>query len=362
MKKGKFVVFFIVSLFHIGLSAQTRLNGSFENTSYVIAGNEDFNFDNASLFKIVFQYKNDDFWRLYSDLRLISYYGLDNSQVEKDATVDFDISRLFIKANFGSTSFTLGRDYVSFGSPSLFNTLEWHKNFSLLDPTQAKPAINLLSFTVPMGSYGKFQSFVGGNDSWEEVLSGSEIVFGASGFEGGLAYQYKGSNNNVIGAFFKVDAFVTITGSYSFHANNVLIEDEKFSTSHEANVTFDYSFPVVYSSLLVNQSFYYNSAGAASLEEVQKTNYGDYFFKAMWYSYTSLVLSVDEFMSFSFDGLVSLVDTSTALIPSFNYSLTDGLLLDVSAGFYFGKENAEFSPLQKGIPNTSIMITVKASF
>ncbi len=362
MKKNIVFVFCIIFLCQIGLHSQTRLNGSFENATYIIAGNEDFDFDNASLLKVLFQHKNGDFWRLYSDLRLTKYYGLSNTQLEKNATVDFDIARLFIKANFGSTSFTLGRDYLSFGSPSLFNTLEWHKSFSLLDPTQTKPAINLLSLTVPMGSYGKFQSFVGGNDSWDDVLSGSEIVFGTSGFEGGIAYQHKGSNNNVIGAFVKLDAFVTITGSYSFHANNIFIEEEKFSTSHEANITFDYSFPIAYSSLLINKSFYYNSAGAASLEEVQKTSYGDYFFKAMWYSYTSLVFSVDEFMSFSVDGLVSLVDASATLIPSFNYSLTDGLLLDAGAGFYFGKENAEFSPLQKGIPNTSVMITIKASF
>ncbi len=356
--------------FQLGLSAQVTLNGSIENTSTLVAGSGPTDFNNASQLKLLLNYNNDGVWRFFSDIRISAFYGYDGilgsgfSVVDKNGNyaLGLDISRLYVKANFNSASFTLGRDYLSFGTPFLFNTLEWHKNFSLLDPTQAKPAINLVSLTLPVGSYGKFQSFLGGDNSWDDVLSGSELVLGTSGFEGGLVYQYKGDNENVIGAFFKADIFISIGGSYSFHLNNALVNTEKKDYSHEAAVFLDYSFPIGYSSLVVNQSFYYNSLGASSVEDLATTSYGDYFFRSMLYSYSSLSLALDEFTAIGIDVLVSMIDASGSVIPKVQYTLLDNMIIELASGIYFGKENTEFSPKQPFIPNASVSLALKAKF
>ncbi len=362
--------FLCIAFFQIGVFAQMKLSGGYDNSSFIVAGNEDFDFDNVSQLKLLLNYKNENAWRLYSDVRINASYGLDGTTLDAFSLSDnsgkfafnLDIARLYIKINLASTSFTLGRDYLSFGIPSMFNPLEWNKNFSLLDPTQTKPAVNLLSFTAPIGSYGKIKTFIGGDDNWDDVLSGTEIVLGTSGFEGGFAYQYKGDNKNTIGGFVKADVFLSFGGSYAYHLNNAIVESEKKDHNHEASIFFDYSVPIGFMTLLLSQSFYYNSLGATSIDELTTTLYGDYYFRSMFYSYTSLALAIDEFSNIGIDTLVSIVDASTVLLPKIQYILLDNLSLDVGAGIYIGKEHTEFSPLQEGIPNTSIMVAVRAKF
>ncbi len=368
--KKMFIILAVFLFFHLGLLSQVRLNGSIENVSTINVGNDIVDFNNASQLKLLFNYNSESAWRLFSDVRLTTYYGYDDISSEGFSFVDkngnyalgLDVSRMYLKAHFNSASFTLGRDYLSFGTPFIFNTLEWTKNFSLIDPTQTKPAMNLFSFTLPVGSYGKFQSFVGGNNEWDGVLSGSELVLGTTGFEGGFVYQYKGRNTNTVGLFFKADVFVSIGGSYAFHVNNLLYESEKTENRHEASLFFDYSVPVGFMSLLLNQSFYYNSIGARSATDLETTLYGDYFFKSMAYSYSSVGLVIDEFTNFSIDVLVNMVDGSGAVLPRIQYSLLDNLSVDFSSGIYFGKNETEFSPSKEFIPNAIMLLSVTAAF
>ncbi len=337
----KFALFFIYIIFAVGLFADVKFNGSFENiTGVSYVENENIDATNIAQLRMKLQYKADA-WRMYSDFKVSTYSGFTTIQ-----TPQINLDRLFIKATLGSVNFTLGRDYLSFGTPFIFNTLEWHKNFSLLDPTVLKPAINLVSATIPVGTFGKFKTFVGGDDDLDVPLVGSELVLGASGIEGGITYQHKDWNTHVVGGFLKVDLGATFVASYSAHLQNVIFESEKFAQYHEVGVGIDYSIPVNFSSILLSQSFYLNNKDA----------------NAQWYSYSSGALTIDEFTSCGVDVLLNMVDFSGSVIPQISMIVLDGIDLNIGAGINFGEEKSEFFMDKSISPRVTGMIKVTATF
>ncbi len=371
----KCVVILLSFFFVINLFAEVKFNGSFENIGGLSIVDNDVDFTNIAQLRMKLQYKADG-WRMYSDIKLSAYSGFsDVVDVFPDAFIfqsipgeksnfalGLDLSRLYIRAALGNASITLGRDYISFGTPFVFNVLEWYKNSSLLDQTALKPAINLFSCTMPIGSFGKFKAFIGGDNKWETPLVGSEIILGASGVEGGITYQYKDWYTHVLGGFLKVDIGVSLFVSYAAHIQNALIDSYKFNQYHEASFGIDYSFPFNFSSLLVSQSFYFNSNGASSKDAIRVTPIGDYFYTAMWYSYTSLGLSIDEFTSCGIDVLLNLVDFSGSVIPTFSIIILDGLDLNIGLGINFGKTGTEF--FMNNVANQYVtgMINISAKF
>lgn len=356
------------------LFAKFGVGGAYENHSTLIAGNEPTDFINTSLFKLDFNYR-DEKWRIYSDMRLGMSYGVSdlistapNNYLyttdfngDSEFGISFSVPRLYLKAQSPIGTFTIGRNYLVFGQPNMFNTLEWNKNFSLIDPLATKPAINMVSLDIPINAYGKAKVFVGGDDKWDSVLGGSEIIFGGRGYEMGVVYQYKGQNTNVVGGFFKADIFVSVFGSYAAHLNNVTL-DNNFTHSHEASLGVDYSFPISYYTLFVQQVFYYNSLGATSKSELINVPFGDYYFRSYIYSYTSLLLTLDEFTSFGVDVLISMSDGSGVVLPKVLLSVANNLTLDIAMSIFFGEEDAEFSYLNDGVPNVSCLVKLIASF
>ena len=371
--KRLYIFILFVSLNNLAFGA-FNIGGAYENQSTLLAGSEPTDFMNTSLFKLDFNYK-DDGWRIYSDMRLGLSYGVgdlilmtpNNYLYTTDFNgghefgMSFSVPRLYLKAQSPIGTFTIGRNYLTFGQANMFNTLEWNKSFSLIDPLATKPAINMLSLDIPITAYGKAKIFVGGDDKWDTVLGGSEIIFGGQGYELGVTYQYKGHNTNVVGGFFKADVFVSIFGSYASHINNA-VTDKNFTHSHEASLGIDYSSPISYYSLLVQQVFYYNSLGATDESDLIAMPVGDYYYRSYMYSYTSLSFAFDEFTSFGADLLISIADGSGAVLPKVFLSVANNLTLDISMAIFFGKEGSEFSYLNEGIPNISCLVKLIGSF
>jgi len=350
------------------------VGGAYENQSTLLVGNDPVDFMNTSLFKLDFNYR-DEGWRIYSDMRLGMSYGVgdlismtpNNYLYTTDFNgnnefgISFSVPRLYLKAQSLIGTFTIGRNYLTFGQAGMFNTLEWYKNFSLIDPLATKPAINMVSLDIPITAYGKAKVFVGGDDKWDTILGGTEIIFGGQGYEMGVVYQYKGHNTNVIGAFFKADVFVSIFGSYAAHLNNVTLDND-FTHSHEASLGVDYSFPISYYTLLVQQVFYYNSLGATNESELIDMPIGDYYYRSYMYSYTSFMFTFDEFTSFGVDLLISMSDGSGVVLPKVLLSVANNLTLDIAMAIFFGEDGTEFSYLNDGTPNVSCLVKVIASF
>ena len=366
---------FLVSLFSTPMWAQFSVGGSFDNTSTLSAGKDDpTDFMNSSELNIDLGYKGND-WRFYSEMSVGLHYGIgdmisafpNNYIYTRDLSgnsemgIALDIDRMFIKINSIMGTWTIGRSYLSFGQPYLFNSLEWYKKFSPTDPTATKEGINLISLDVPIGAYGKAEFFIGGTDAWDTPIAGTEIVLGTNNFEMGLSYQYKGYNSNVVGAFFKADIVIALFGSYAVHLNDVTTEQD-FSHSHEFSLGIDYSFPIGMTTLLVQQIFYYNSLGATTESELMTMPFGDYYFRGGAYSYTSLMLAIDQFSSLGLNMIINMYDASGMILPQGSFNLLDGLSLEIITGFTWGKDNTEFSPTQQGVPNFILVATLTADF
>ena len=337
----KIVLCVLICILSVSVFAKVKFNGSFANSSgiTVIDGKPDFT--NISQLGMKLQNSGEG-WRLFSDIKLSAYSGFDDAIIDKD--IELDIARLYIKTNLGPANIILGRDYLSFGTPFIFNTLEWTENSVVLDQTALKPAINLVSATLPIGAFGKFAAFVGGNDDMDVPLAGSELVLGTSGFEGGLTYQHKDWHTHIVGGFIKADLGVSLVATYAAHLQNVIVASDKFNHSHEVGLGVDYSFPINYSSLLVSQSFYFNSEGEK------------------YHSYSSLALTIDDFSSCGVDCLLSLTDFSGSVMPRYGMILLDGLDLNFGMGINFGKENSELFINKMLTPRIAGMVKVTAKF
>jgi len=353
--------------------AKFNIGGSYENHSIFDAGNNPSNYLNNSQLKIELNYKDLD-WRLYSDIRLGLLYGASDlisasnnliytGDTNKDNRfgITLEIPRMYLKLNTAIGNITIGRSYVTFGQPYIFNALEWDKNFSLVDPLATKAGVNLVSLDVGIGSYGKANIFVGGNDEWDTVLGGAELILGLDSFEMGLVYQYKGYNDNVVGAFFKADILIGLFGSYAAHLNDIF-SGADFNSSQEFSIGADYSFPIGVTTLLIQQIFYFNSSGATTVDELQFTTFGDYYYRGQTYSYTSFKLTIDQFTTVGTDVIVNIHDSSGAVLPRFLFTLTNNLTLDIAMAIFWGDTGSEFAPSNKGMPNISILAKLIASF
>ncbi|MGL4560858.1 MAG: hypothetical protein ACRCV0_01030 [Brevinema sp.] len=354
--------------------ADFKVGGEFEDR-FSIAGGEDYSTElfNKTSLKFILNY-NDTSWRFFSDIRLDLLYGYNRlvtsqphnylytiQKGKNELAIGLDVVRLFIKAQTSVGIFTIGRSYLNFGQPNLFNTLEWSKRFSLFDPFETKPGINMLSWDIGIGSYGKIKLFVGGTDSWDTPVAGGEVIFGASGFEFGTTYQYKGFDQNILGAFFKLDFYLGFFGTYAAHLNDIT-SGKQFHSSHEFSLGFDYSFVLGLTTLLLQQTFYYNSMGASSVEDLLTTDFGDYYFRGKSYSYSSLQLTVNQFVTLGTDVLVNMVDASGVVLPKGSFTLANNLTLDIVLGVFFGASATEFAPQPNLIPNVNTQVTLKASF
>ena len=371
----RYLYVLLIILFSTPLSyAKLSLGGALENRSTMMAGNSPFEFQNFSRLKIDLNYKEKN-WRIYSDIRLGLMYGENdfgggvndptaNIPIAKNTDVILDIPRLYMKIKSNVGTFTIGKTYLTFGQPELFNVLEWYKNFSLLDPTETKPGVNLISWDLGIGSYGKIGMFLGGDDEWEDVLGGVEFIFGRDSFEAGLVYQYKGDNQNVVGGFFKADVVVALLGSYAYHANDILTESGSrgYNDYHEATVGVDYSFLIGSRTLVVKQTFYFNSIGARDKKELLTTTLGDYYFRGGGYSYTSFMFTIDQFIQVGLDVIVNVFDGSGSVLPRGIFQVANNLMLDISMGSYFGSKGSEFAPSNKGGYNFSLFVKLEASF
>ena len=368
-------IIILLVLVNIKLFSQFSVGGSYENQSGLLAGSVPTDFINASIFKLDLNYK-DDIWRFYSDMEVGLFYGIGNlidanpnnflykhkfQNTKSQFGLSLDIKRLYIKLRSAIGTFTIGKHYITFGQPHMLHALEWDKSYLLVDPFAKKDGKNLISLDIPIGAYGKGKVFIGGTDAWDTPIGGAEIILGGSGYEIGTTYQYKGKNKNIIGAFFKADFYISLFGSYAYHINN-LVTDKKFTQSHEMSIGVDYSFPIGFYTILVQQVFYYNSLGAKNKSELIDVGFGDYYFKAESYSYSSLLFSIDEFTSFGVDVMVSLSDGSGNVLPKVLLTVANNLTLDIAMAIFFGENGTEFGPKKDEVANMSMLVKLIASF
>ncbi|MGL5721935.1 MAG: hypothetical protein ACRCY4_06020 [Brevinema sp.] len=361
----------LLFLFPLPLSAQFRFGGYFEDTASFTT---DVDFINSIQLKTDLEYRAET-WRIFGDIRLNLFYGYTDivslspnnflfttQNGKNNFAIGLEVPRLYFRGFSKAGNFIVGRSYLNFGQPQIFNPLEWNKTFSLFDPTATRPGINMFAWDLGLGSYGRIKAFVGGDDNWLTPLGGVEIIFGAPRLEMGLAYQYKDKDYSVFGLNLKADIVLTFSLTYAAHVREI-ISGKGLEDYHEVSVGVDYSFPIHTSSLLIKQIFYYNSSGATSeAERLMPLQQNIGYFSSSAYSYTELTVTINEFISFGANVLVNMIDGSGVVLPNGTFTLANNLVLDMILGIAFGARNTELGPSSEQIPNVNIQARLRASF
>ena len=117
-----------------------NLSGWIRNDSIGLVQNNNYSFGNSLESRAIIQYRAQG-WRIYSDLRVTLYKGdLYNEHKE----MEFNLMRSFIRISTKCCEFTIGKTYINFGAPILYNPFEPINHF--LSPIRQKqnPAKRLL--------------------------------------------------------------------------------------------------------------------------------------------------------------------------------------------------------------------------
>ncbi|MGL5253715.1 MAG: hypothetical protein ACRC9L_01640 [Brevinema sp.] len=364
-------ILLLLLLAPIPISAQFRFGGYLEDTASFTS---EADFINVLQLKTDFEYRSDT-WRIFADLRLNLLYGYTDivnltpnnflfatRNGRNNFAIGLEIPRLYFRGFSKIGNFIVGRSYLNFGQPQIFNPLEWDKTFSLFNPTATRSGINMFAWDLGLGSYGRIKAFVGGDDEWLSPLGGLEIIFGVPRAEIALAYQYKDKDYSVFGFNLKTDLILTFSVAYAAHVREI-ISGRGVEDYHELSVGVDYSFPIRTSSLLIKQIFYYNSSGATNEWErlnLSQRNIG--YFGSQAYSYTELSVMVNEFISFGVNVLVNMIDGSGLVLPNGQFTLANNLVLDTILGIAFGENGSEFGASSDTALNFNIQARLRASF
>lgn len=349
-------------------TADIDITGALRNDAFLTKYNDDYEYGDILEAKIILQKKTEK-WNLYIDGRAYLYYGY---ITEVLGTSDAKLMRGFIRYFTEIGDFTLGKTYINFGNPGIFNPFELDKSVNLTDLGYTKEGIIALEYAFPFGELSGVKAYAGHDSKISNYTTGLSCYSNVGGFDFGIVANRKGPQKitaenedmnqdtmetdnaamNIGGVYFKGDLGVGIQGAYSYHIDD---RKERFS---EANLGLDYSF--FDGHLIVSAIFYYNQSGADKTEEYQLTADGDTYFSAKYYSYGNITYIFDEFLSADMGCFANLNDGSTIIIPEVIIVIANGLTMTLQGAYVTGTGNQEFS--QDLLGQYSILLRVEAKF
>ena len=305
--------------------------------------------------KLIFSRKAEE-WRFYADVRLYLLYGeaakypleielppyLTNlgfpSVISTNITLAYliDLKRAFIRYDSPIGIFSLGKTYITFGNPGIFNPFELDKSLSFSDLKADKTGIFAIDYQSKFWELAGFKVYLSMKGEKNEPVYGGSAYLHIESFDAGIVADRNFKDTNKMGFYFKGDIEVGVFGGYVYHF------DDSFTNNwNEANMGIDYSF--FENKLFTTLVFYYAEKGVTSTNDYSKNEVFDKYFKARYYLYAGVSYSFDEFLSFSFDTFYNLVDYSALFIPSMKYTLSDGLDFIILGFVPTGEKEKEFS-------------------
>lgn len=347
MNKGLLAVMLLVSIASAGFG-EVELAGSLRNDAILLKTTNAYSFNNILENKLTFSRRTDD-WRFYSDLRIDLLYGDIARQnirfalsptviINTNIMINYNVSlmRMFLRYNSSVGDFTLGKTYVNFGSPGVFNPFEVSKSVNFNDLKADKEGIFALLYDLAFNELSGGKMYLSPSSDLTNGAAGLSIYGNIAGFDAGLVYNRKAINTNLAGLYVKGDLEVGVNASWAFH-----FDDYYTNCYQEASAGIDYSF--FDGKLVTALSVYFDERGANNTNDYKILGSFDRYFNAMYYVYGNAMYSVDEFLSLQFNVFCNLVDGSGLLMPMASYALADGLNLSLQAGFITGVESQEFS-------------------
>jgi hypothetical protein len=349
-------------------NADIDITGALRNDAFLTKYKDDSEYGDILEAKIILQKKTDK-WNLYIDGRAYLYYGY---ITEVLGTSDAKLMRGFIRYFTEMGDFTLGKTYINFGNPGIFNPFELDKSVNLSDLSYTKEGIIALEYVFPLGELSGVKAYAGHDSRISNYTTGLSLYSNAGNFDFGVVANRKGPKKitaenedlanqtqenddvgkNSGGFYLKGDLGVGVQGAYCYH-----IDDRKDGFS-EANLGIDYSF--LDGHLILNAILYYNQSGADNTEEYQLTAEGDTYFLAKYYVYGNIIYIFDEFLSADIGCFANLNDKSTIVIPKLIIVIANGLTMTLQGAYITGTGNQEFS--QDLLGQYSILLRVEAKF
>ncbi len=309
--------------------------GTVRNDSFYIKPADAHKFNNILETRLVIERETDEEadtdWKIYFDGRAYLYYG---DIADEDGRYDLKLMRGFLRYFSSVGDFTLGKTYVNFGNPGLFNLFEIDKDINLSDLNYDREGITALEYDFPLTGFSDGKIYVGSDDNFEEPLGGAGLSANAASFDFGIIANRLGKDSNITGIYFKGDIEVGIQGSWGYHLN-----DELKKIFNEANFGIDYS--LLQGAIVVDTMLYYNQLGAAEIDDyiISDSSY----MLARYYIYGSVHYRYDEFINGQLLCFANLVDGSTIISHILNVTIIDGLVLTIQLSAPTGNESEEFS-------------------
>jgi hypothetical protein len=367
MKSIKFFsILFLLSLICSVSFASLTVNGLFRNDMIFSANTDnDIVFSDILETRLILTRRASD-WRFYGDMRIYIYHGavvesmvsrtLDSAEdylgmplmvdlgeifgEQFDYTLmNFNLMRAFVRYFSPVGDFTIGKTYVNFGSPGIFNPFEMDKGLDFSDLAYDKEGMLALMYEAPLGVLSGARLYISPKTVLSNTAAGFSLYGNLLGFDFGMVFNRKEYNRNSVGVYFKGDLEIGVEGAWAFHF------DDYFTNSNgnfnEAKLGIDYSFFT--GKLISALAFYYCEAGATDTDDYDYLSDLDKYFLAKYYLYGNITFVPDEFFSAQLDCFVNMIDFSAIIIPSVNYILADGFNVGLQFAYIWGDDDREFS-------------------
>ena len=363
MKRILFVLGLMVAA--LSLSAQLALHGVFRNdmiiTDQMLAGAQ---FSDILESRLILS-KRSDTWRYYQDLRTYVYSGAIAEAIAEEtiesinetlglvlpvepeeylmlfgsdgALLQVRLMRAFVRYFSPIGDVTIGKTYVNFGIPGVFNPFELAKTLNFSDLAYDREGLLAVEYELPLGDLSGMRTFISPQTELSNAAAGMGLYANIGGFDAGVVWLHRGADQNQAGLYIQGDIEIGINASWAYHFEDAF---------NEISLGIDYSF--FNQRLITAVSWYYADAGAATVLDYDYETVQHRYLVASSYVYGNIRWVHDEFFSAGFECFVNLVDASAMLLPSITYLLADGLTITLRTAFLTGSGQDEFSRDTRG--------------
>jgi hypothetical protein len=330
------------------LFADIKLGGMVRNDAIVSKVKDDAVFTDILESRLEFTaLSQSEDWKFYTDARVYLYYGKTPGNVSFDAKV----LRSFIRYFSPIGNFTLGKTYINFGNPGLFNPFEMNKTINFSDLKYDRDGILSFEYDLSVSTVFFWKIYGSPEYKFDNSSYGTSIGFNAGGFDFGAVANRKTVNSNIAGVYFKGDLFFGVQGAYAMNFND--IGSRYYS---EANFGIDYSF--LEGNLVLSALFYYNENGAQTVESYVFSP--NAFLFAKYYIYSNITGKIDDFTSLHISAFFNLIDGSILIIPGGTFKITNGLTIIGQLLFMTGDGRMDFS--RDRYSDFSVILRVEGKF
>ncbi len=314
-----------------------KVSGLLRNDAVLSTQDNDVHFSDILEGRLILDYRSAN-WKLYADGRIYSFFG---EAAENEGRYRASLMRAFIRYFSSAGDFTLGKTYINFGHPGLFNPFESNKQVVLTDISYDKEGLLAMEYRMDIGEKSGLKLY-GGSDLKEDdtgklkdsYRGGGSLWTNALRFDMGLVVNHIHRHRNIAGLYLKGDVLVGLQGAYALHYS-----DNFAAPNHEVMAGADYSF--YEGKILINALFYYNSAGGDTRGSYRYLPDG--YFAARYYTHGEIKYIHDEFFSTGVYALTNCIDGSTVIVPSCSVVVANGLTVTLLFSTLTGNSSDEFS-------------------